>query len=114
MDYEALAAKLAAKLAESHEHEARVTQGRKKANAFWHQFSDALTLGIGALNKAMQLEDAFTEMGTPSSSRSAKKSAVCVRATGCSTFAWCSKRRMPHALSGGFEPKRIFPGDGCR
>ena len=77
MDYEALAAKLAAKLAESHEHEARVTQGRKKANAFWQQFSDALTLGILALNKAMQLEEAFKENGSaPSSSNSKKERSV--------------------------------------
>lgn len=73
MDYEALAATLAGKLAESHEHEARVTQGRKKANAFWQQFGDALTLGIAALNKAMQLEDAFTESGNAPSSPNSKK-----------------------------------------
>ena len=73
MDYEALAAKLAAKLAESHEHEARVAQGRKKASAFWQQFSDALTLGLTALNKAMQLEDAFTETASAPSSANAKK-----------------------------------------
>ena len=73
MDYEALAAKLAAKLAESHEHEARVAQGRKKANTFWQQFSDALTLGLTALNKAMQLEDAFTETASAPSSPNAKK-----------------------------------------
>ena len=70
MDYQALAARLLAKLAESHEHEARVTQGRKEANAFWQQFGVALTLGIDALNKALQLEDAFVESGqNPSSSK---------------------------------------------
>jgi hypothetical protein len=73
MDYEALAVKLAAKLAESHEHEARVTQGRKKANAFWQQFGDALTAGLTALNKAMQLEDAFQEIGSAPSSLNSKK-----------------------------------------
>jgi hypothetical protein len=70
MDYQALASRLLAKLAESHEHEARVTQGRKEANAFWQQFGVALTLGIDALNKALQLEDAFVESGqNPSSSK---------------------------------------------
>jgi hypothetical protein len=77
MDYEALASRLVAKLAESHEHEARVTQGRKEPNAFWQQFGAALTLGIAELNKAMQLEDAFTEVGiNPSSTKSVRERSV--------------------------------------
>ena len=50
-----------------------MTQGRKRANAFWQQFRDALTLGVTALNKAMQLEDAFTEIGGAPSSPNSKK-----------------------------------------
>jgi hypothetical protein len=77
MDYQALASRLLAKLAESHEHEARVAQGRKEADAFWQQFGAALTLGIDALNKAMQFEDAFTESGrNPSSSKPVSERSV--------------------------------------
>lgn len=77
MDYQVLASRLLAKLAESHEHEARVTQGRKEADAFWQQFSVALTLGIDALNKAVQLEDAFAERGRhPSSNKPVSERSV--------------------------------------
>jgi len=77
MDYQALASGLLAKLAESHEHEARVTQGRQEAEAFWQEFSAALSQGIDALNKALQLEDAFTESGrNPSSSKPVSECSV--------------------------------------
>jgi hypothetical protein len=77
VDYQELASRLLAKLAESHEHEARVAQGRKEAAAFWQQFGAALTLGIDALNKALQLEDAFIESAShPSSGKPASERSV--------------------------------------